>query len=94
MKSVYHGSESGSLLRPKSWYMLPNDYKDIDSINTSKNKIKNWMPENSPWRLCKVYISNIGFVWERQRNLEYTVALGEVFLLRVNIVLLQVHATF
>ena len=74
--------------------MLPEDYKDIYNLNTFKNKIKKWKPENCPCRLCKVYIDNKGFVWEQKRNLEYSVASGEVFLLLASIVLLQARASF
>ena len=62
MKSVYHGSKSVSFLGSKIWDMQPDDYKDIDNLNTFKNKIKQWKPENCPCRLCKVYTINIGFV--------------------------------
>ena len=31
--------------------MLPDDYKDIDNLNTFKNKIKKWKPKNCPCRL-------------------------------------------
>ena len=48
----------------KIWDMPPDDYKDIDDLNTFKSKIKNWKPENCPCRLCKADINNIGFVWE------------------------------
>ena len=61
VKSVYHGSERVSLLGPKIWNMLPDDYKDINNLNTFKNKIKKWKLDNCPWRLCKVYINNIVF---------------------------------
>ena len=91
LKSVYHGSKSVAFLGPKTWDMLPDDYKDIDNSNTFKNKIKNWKPGNCPCRICKDYINNIGFVWERKGNLEYSVAL---FLLLAKFVLLQVHASF
>ena len=74
--------------------MLPDDYKDIDNLNTFKNKIKKWQPENCPCRLCKVYINNIDFAWQQKRNLEYSAALGGGFLLLASIVLLQVHASF
>ena len=30
--------------------------------------------------MCKVYIDNIGFVWKQKRNLEYSVALEDLFL--------------
>ena len=56
MKLVYHGSESISFLEPKIWNMLPDDCKDIDNLNTVKNKVQKWKPENCPCRLCKIYI--------------------------------------
>ena len=59
-----------------------------------KNKIEKWKPENCPCRLCNAYINNIGFVWEQKRNLEYSVALGKLFLLLASFVLLQVHTSF
>ena len=60
--------------------MLPDDYKGIGNLNIFKNKIKKWKPESS-----KVYINNIGFVSQQKRNLEYSVALVEVFLLLASI---------
>ena len=34
VKSVYHESESVSFLGPDIWSTLPDDYKDIDNLNT------------------------------------------------------------
>ena len=62
VKPVYHGGESISFLGPNIRNMLVDDYKDIDNLNTFKNKIKKWKPNNCPCRLCKIYISNISFV--------------------------------
>ena len=74
VKSGYHGSKSASFLGTKIWDMLTDDYKDTDNLNTFKNKIKKWKPENCPSRLCKVYIKNFSFVSEEKRNLEYSIA--------------------
>ena len=42
---------------------MPSDgCKDIDRLNTFKNKVKKWKLENYTCKLCKVYINNIGFV--------------------------------
>ena len=62
VKSVYDGSEIVLSLGPKIWNMLLDYYKDIDNLNTFKNKIKKWNPENCPSRFCKVYINITGFV--------------------------------
>ena len=40
VKSVYHGNESVSFLGPKVWDILPDDCKDVDYLNTFKNKVK------------------------------------------------------
>ena len=39
VKSVYHGSESVSFVGPKRWEMLPDDYKDVENLNSFNNKI-------------------------------------------------------
>lgn len=56
--------------------MLPDDYKDIDNLNTFKNNVKKWKPENSPWRPCEIYISDIRFFLERKISLEYSNIFG------------------
>ena len=48
--------------------MLPDDYKDVDNLNTFRNKVKKWKLENCPERLCEIYISNIDFVLERKKT--------------------------
>ena len=73
--------------------MLPDYYKDIDNVNTFMTKIEKWKPKNCPCRLCKVYTNYISSVWEQKRDLEYSIELGEVFLLLASIILLQVHAS-
>ena len=62
VKSVYHGTESLSYLGPKVWDILPNIYKNIDSLHKFKEAIKKWKPENFPCRICKKYIANVGFI--------------------------------
>ena len=47
---------------PKVLRFLPENFKNIDSLEKLKILIKKWKPENCPSRLCKVYIKNVGFV--------------------------------
>ena len=61
-KSVYHGIESISYLRPKIWDILPEKRKNIDNLEHFKKEIKTWKPDNCPCRLCKVYIESVGFL--------------------------------
>ena len=63
------GSESVSFLGPRIWDMLLDNYKNIDNLNTFKNRIKKWKPENCPCRFCKVYINNIGFCFRAKEKL-------------------------
>ena len=39
VKSVYRRSESVPFLEPKIWDMLPDDYKDMENLNTFKKKL-------------------------------------------------------
>ena len=62
VKTVHFGTETVSYLGPKLWNILPNEFREIDDINTFKTKIKNWVPQNCPCRLCKTYIQRVGFL--------------------------------
>ena len=55
IKSVYHGSDIISYLRPKIWKLLPDNIKDSENIVTFKAKIKFRKPESCPCWLSKVY---------------------------------------
>ena len=60
--SVYHDIESLAFLGPKIWVSVPDEIKTSENVDIFKNKIKKWIPDNCPWRLCRVYIQNIGFI--------------------------------
>ena len=62
VKTVHYGTETVSFLGPKLWSILPNEYKSIININEFKSKIKSWVPQNCPCRLCKTYIHHVGFI--------------------------------
>ena len=62
-KSVQqNGIETPPCLGPKLWNLFPNEYKTIESLEDFKAKIKTWVPENCPCRLCKTYIHQVGFL--------------------------------
>ena len=60
--SVYNGSESPSYLGPKNWEIIPPEIKAIKSLKGFNEKIKKWKPNDCPCRICKVFISNVGFI--------------------------------
>jgi len=62
VRSVFYGTESISYLGPKIWDMLPESYKNVNTLGAFKSKIKLWKPDNCPCRLCRVYIDNVGFL--------------------------------
>ena len=62
VNSICNNTEIVSVLGRMIWVLVPNDLKDIGNLAAIKKAIKKWSPEKSPCRLCKVYISNVGFI--------------------------------
>ena len=62
VKSVYHGTESLSFRGPKTWDMLPTDIKNSESLQDFVLKVKKWKPNGCTCRLCKTYVTNLGFI--------------------------------
>ena len=62
IRTAQYGIETLSYLGPNIWNLVPYEYKTIESLTEFKAKIKIWVPENCPCRLCKTYIHQIGFI--------------------------------
>ena len=62
IKTVHYGLNSLVQLGPRIWELLPNDLKRLESIEACKSKIKGWIPENYPCRICKPYTYQVGFI--------------------------------
>ena len=62
VSTVFHGTESISFLGPRIGSLLPENFKNIDSLDNFQILIKKWKTENCPCTLCKVYIKNFGFL--------------------------------
>ena len=62
VRTVYNGTESVLYLGPKIWDIVPEEYKTLNSLNSFKESIKNWVPLNCPCRLCKTYVHGVGFL--------------------------------
>ena len=64
VNTVYNGEGSLRSFGPIVWNnLLPEEYKSAENVENFKNKIKLWIPENCPCRLCKDYVTGIGFLW-------------------------------
>ena len=61
VKSVYQCSESISYLGTKIWEIVPAKIKETNSLTSFDIKIREWVPQSCPCRLCKQYISGVGF---------------------------------
>ena len=49
-------------LGAKIWKLVPENIKSSESVDIFKSKIKNWVPEICPCRLCKTYVNQVDFV--------------------------------
>ena len=61
-KTVSKGTEAIRYLGPKIWHDLPEDIKLTESLSEFKSKIKAKSDHKCPCRLCKPFISNLGFL--------------------------------
>ena len=62
VRIVYNGTESVSYLGPKIWNIVPEEYKTLNSLNSLKESIKNWVLLNCPCRLCKANVHGVAFI--------------------------------
>ena len=62
INSVYFGSESLSSLAPKIWDLVPGSFKNENSQERFKNRIKTWTTDKCPCRICKIYTGEVGFI--------------------------------
>ena len=60
--STQYGTESIGYLGAKIWDLVPVHMKDLKTLSTFKNQIKNWIPKDCPCCLCKVYVAQVGFL--------------------------------
>ena len=58
--SVCCGPELVSYLGPKIWDLVPIETRESESLNAFKFKIKRWVPEGCPCRICKIYLEQEG----------------------------------
>ena len=62
VRSVYHGTESISCLGPKTWDILPDNYKSIGNLDTLKLKLENGNQEIARVVYVKFTLIRIGFL--------------------------------
>ena len=62
VNSTRKGQETLRFIGPKIWDIIPDSIKESSSLSIFKNKIKNWVPEYCPCKLCKNYVQGLGYV--------------------------------
>ena len=62
IRTVYNGTETISFRGPKTWQLLPDNIKESKSLYDFKKNVKKWKPEGCTCRLCKILISDLGFL--------------------------------
>ena len=61
-KSTHYGIQSVRHLGPKIWNTVPQNIRELSSLNEFKSLIKFWKPDTCPCRLCKNFIAQVGFI--------------------------------
>ena len=60
--TTYSGSETLTFRGPKTWDLVPKNIKESSEFNEFKRKIKLWKPEGCVCSMCRVYLTNLGFI--------------------------------
>ena len=61
-KTVSYGLESIRYLGPKIWKLIPDELKELKSLELFKLKVKSLKFEKCPCKLCKNYIHGVGYI--------------------------------
>ena len=91
VKSVYHGSESIYHLRPKIWKIVPAKMKETNSLNSFKIEIREWVLQSCPCRLCRQYITGVGFFFS---NISQIMSFLQIYLLFLGLQIFDLFYTF
>ena len=62
INSVWNGENSLRYLGPITWNSIPEEIRRKESLQSFKIEIKKWKPVQCPCRLCKSYVSGLGFL--------------------------------
>ena len=54
--------ETLSTIGAMLWNDLPVELKNAESLKILKQKIKLWSPNDSPCKICRKFIKNLGYI--------------------------------
>ena len=55
-----YGIETASSIGLKLWDKVPTEIKDSKSFQKFKVRVKSWVSENCPCKVCKLFIEHVG----------------------------------
>ena len=61
-RTAHYGLETLSYRSPQLWSLLPENIKEVESLEIFKRKVKSWICDDCPCRLCKPCWQNIRFL--------------------------------
>ena len=67
-RTVFYGLETISYRAPQLWTILPEEFKQRNTISLFKSDVRQWICNECPCRLCKVFVPNLGFIWGTTPN--------------------------
>ena len=62
INSSKYGLNSMRLFATKAWQMLPMEMKNLKCHEDFKCKTRRWEPDGCDCKLCKDFVSNLGYV--------------------------------
>ena len=62
IRTEHYGKESLSFLGPIIWSIIPHDIKTSTSLKDFNQKIRKWKPDKCPCKLCRTYITGVGYI--------------------------------
>ena len=62
VNSSKYGLNSIRFFTSKVWQMVPMEMKNLKSLEDFKNKIRKLEPDGGGCKLCKDFVSNLGYV--------------------------------
>ena len=62
VNTVAYGLKSLKYFAGKVWNIVPFEIRNARSLEVFPAKIKSWIPENCPCRVCLTYIHEVGYI--------------------------------
>ena len=62
IKTVRYGLETISYMPTRIWDLAPKETRQVTTLSEFRTKIKIWKLENCPYRLCRTYLPQLGFI--------------------------------